>query len=1068
MSADREARSGAGAGAVALRLVAALCAGFGGLVAETVALRRHALGLGSGAAAATWVLGAFLVGLGAGGLLASRLPARLRGVRVAALGYAVVAALVLAGDAVARGLGAVGPFAGAVLVAGWPGLPALAMGLAFPLLFGGLRGRSAPGLLVGANTLGSVGAAWLAGNLLVPEWGLRASAWLAAASYATAAGSAWLGAGSTPRGDRERPRATTGALRLAAVAGFVMLGYEVLLLRRLPFFLEGFQPTLAGVLACCLLFAALGAFAGRLFAGAHRGPAVAVAAAGVAIACGAVERFAPGLGRLPVDDDLGLHLRVLATAAVPAALPCFLCGAVVPALLARAAPSGRDALAGALFCAQGLGALAGSLAVGWLAPWCAPGSFFVVAPLGLAAVALVAVPGPRLARLGAVAAVVVAGLLGLTGAGTPGAPRSPIDGSRNDRPGALRTVAFRTDPVTTATVALDRRDHGMVLFTDEFRAAETGPGTSYMRLLGHLPLLLREHLERAAVIALGTGTTAAAVVEWPDPATIDVVEISPAVLSLCDLFGGDGPVSTGEPAPFRADPRTRTHAMDGRRWLARQPAGSLHLVTMEPLLPYAPGTTALYSREFYALARSRLAPGGLAVQWVPTHAMPVAAFETLLATFGDAFPCTSVWLVDQSTLLVGSDAPHLPDALTLARRLSADAPPAARRTLHEAGIARVDDLRAAFVGSGPFTAFAGARRLCDDQPFLEHIGYWSGEARLGFLAGNLERLAALATAAPFDSGGVDWPAVRTARLAGRAAGSLDPLDPGGTAAQEAARRLAALRIAAPGSVLLQREETLALRALMRREVERADARTARALARAQLRRDPGDAELWLAASTDDGTPTPEAIDAALALDPTLIDRPGRYRAAIRALRSDAPPSPLADLARLPEGASLAAAVARDGARAAVYRAAFPVRCALALCGVARERPLSAAEQSALAPLLDPASFDALCDGVMARGGDPNTELLPLWRRDLAPGAVLVDLARDPDPARRSALAEALGGRRDAPSRALLADLLEDVHIDVRRTAAVALQRTTRGSVAYDPQWPAERRSEAAAKLRGGG
>ncbi|MBK8980366.1 MAG: hypothetical protein IPM29_31075 [Planctomycetes bacterium] len=221
---------------------------------------------------------------------------------------------------------------------------------------------------------------------------------------------------------------------------------------------------------------------------------------------------------------------------------------------------------------------------------------------------------------------------------------------------------------------------------------------------------------------------------------------------------------------------------------------------------------------------------------------------------------------------------------------------------------------------------AATRRRCDGQPFVERIGYWSGGARLGFLAGNPGRLATPVTTVPVDAGSIDRSALRAGRLAGRAAGSLDPLDPGGVPALRA--------------------EAFALRALMRRELEVADLPQARGPARAQLRRDPGDAEPWLVAGAGDGGPTSAALDGALALDPTRVDRPSRIRDAIRA--------------------------------------AFAVRCAFALCGVAAARPLERVAATVLAPLLDPASFDALSESVRARRGDPAAEPLPVERRDLEP------------------------------------------------------------------------------------
>ena len=150
----------------------------------------------------------------------------------------------------------------------------------------------------------------------------------------------------------------------------------------------------------------------------------------------------------------------------------------------------------------------------------------------------------------------------------PWSPTPPVRGSRYDRPDAYAPIAHRTDSITTASVVYDRAHHSTVLFTDEFRAAYTGPGTSYMQVLGHLPFLLRDGLEDVAVLALGTGTTAEAVRVWPSPDRIHVVEISRAVFELCDRFAGDGPAAVVRPAPFRGDPRPEGHPTSGRRWLA--------------------------------------------------------------------------------------------------------------------------------------------------------------------------------------------------------------------------------------------------------------------------------------------------------------------------------------------------------------------------------------------------------------------------------------------------------------------------------------------------------------------
>ena len=102
-------------------------------------------------------------------------------------------------------------------------------------------------------------------------------------------------------------------------------------------------------------------------------------------------------------------------------------------------------------------------------------------------------------------------------------------------------------------------------------------------------------------------------------------------------------------APFALDPRTDFHVTDGRRYVARAAAGCLGLISMEPLLPYAPGTVSLYTREFYQLCSRALSDDGLMVQWVPTHSMPEHYFRTLLATFASKGGYVDVFRVREST-----------------------------------------------------------------------------------------------------------------------------------------------------------------------------------------------------------------------------------------------------------------------------------------------------------------------------------------------------------------------------------------------------------------------------------
>lgn len=982
--------------------LAAFLSGCGGLAAELALLRRLALVLGTTAEAGALGTGAFVCGLGVGSWCA----ARGRGTRSAAPSYGL-AALVLATLACVP-LAVLPPNllgAGLVLLA----IASLAtlMGHGFARLFA--TGRNVT--LVVPNLVGSVLAAGIVGNLVLPLAGPSLALWGAAGCYALAAVAA-RAAPMLPPGPGIAP-VTRAALATAAAAGAATLAFEVLLFRRLPFFLEGFLPTLTGVLVAVLLQLAVGAALAGVVPSAARSRAARFALGGAA-ACAllpCVEGLAPYLAdatRGMVVSTATMHARVWMVAFV-AALPVVPLGAVVPLLVGAAAAPERPILAGRLWAAHGIGCLIGALCVGHLVPWLAPSSVFVVAP---GVVAVLACLGLRPLSAVLVATLAIAGTwCGSAGAGTAREPRPPVAGSRFDHPERFRYLAHATDAVTTASVIYDQGAYGMALFTDEFPAAYVAPTSGYMKALAHLPMLVHGAVRDACVICVGTGTTLNALTLWPEVRSIAAVELSPAVLALADRFADDGPVATGRPAPFRSDSRVRLHATDGRHFLATAAEHSLDLVTMEPLLPYAPGTSLLYSSEFYRSVRRALRPGGICVQWVPTHAMPAELFKSLVATFAAEFPGTSLWLFDRSTLLLGRAEPQ-EDLVRAAPRFSerlAACGAELRTSLHECSLASAEDLALACVVERlPAQCVAGSRLVSAEAPWIERLAFWTGREKLGFFTANLAVLEEFVAAETRASGiaslrtdALQVAAARRERL--EAWGATVPPRPFGTR-RASATDAGTLRDRAPRSLLLWREE--------------------------------------------------RAITESLG---------GAVRGDLRGGRVAGARGILEDLGRLPAGDELVAAVRRGDPRASAYRSAFQSRVAAALCERLAKNALLQADQDAFAAVCDPASLEAAIDAVTRRGGVVGAEILPLLRPDLALPSRLEALVDGTD-RDRAELAAALGDRSDGASMHLLGKLLLDREPTVRTAAGAALFRTVGDAIRYDPLGSEADRRDAARKL----
>ena len=77
---------------------------------------------------------------------------------------------------------------------------------------------------------------------------------------------------------------------------------------------------------------------------------------------------------------------------------------------------------------------------------------------------------------------------------------------------------------------------------------------------------------------------------------------------------------------------------------------SYDVIVSQPSNPWVAGQAALFTREFFDLVRSRLAPGGIFCQWVQGYGLRAPDFQSVVATFAAAFP-------DAKILVTGVEDP---------------------------------------------------------------------------------------------------------------------------------------------------------------------------------------------------------------------------------------------------------------------------------------------------------------------------------------------------------------------------------------------------------------------------
>src|SRR5262249_40871737 len=118
----------------------------------------------------------------------------------------------------------------------------------------------------------------------------------------------------------------------------------------------------------------------------------------------------------------------------------------------------------------------------------------------------------------------------------------------------------------------------------------------------------------------------------------DCVEIEAAVPGAADLF-------VSENHGILAHPHFRLVLDDARSWLRVAPVPYDVIVTDCTNIQYR-SNGDLYTVEYFRLMHDRLGRDGVAAAWVPANGIAEADLKTLLRSFRDVFPHTSVWFMN--------------------------------------------------------------------------------------------------------------------------------------------------------------------------------------------------------------------------------------------------------------------------------------------------------------------------------------------------------------------------------------------------------------------------------------
>jgi len=281
--------------------------------------------------------------------------------------------------------------------------------------------------------------------------------------------------------------------------------------------------------------------------------------------------------------------------------------------------------------------------------------------------------------------------------------------------GQERRLSVR-EGLTEVVAVTDVPGRGRRLLTNGHpMSSTTAVAQRYMRALAHIPLLTIDHPEAALVIGFGVGNTTHAATLHPSIRRVEVADLSRDILGSAGYFRDVNRDVLG-------DPRVDVYINDGRHHLQMRPPASYDLITLEPPpIGYA-GVSALYSEEFYALARTRLRAKGYVSQWLPAYQVPGSTTLAMIRAFIDVFPqAVLVSGAEADLLLLGTNDSRIEmDPGRLAAALARA--PAVQADLRRLDLGSVREIVGTFVGSAQTLTEAtrDSSPVSDDRPIQEY------------------------------------------------------------------------------------------------------------------------------------------------------------------------------------------------------------------------------------------------------------------------------------------------------------------------------------------------------------
>jgi spermidine synthase len=593
-----------------------------------------------------------------------------------------------------------------ILIALFLAIPTILMGAMFPMLVrlevvGDQAGGAGRGLgrVYGVGTLGGAVGAWISGFYLLGTLGVMTTILIAGALCILAM--LLLRKSPAQNSAAETKPSEVGnagnikwiVIGAMFISGFTGLGYEIVWTRIMTYFFRDSIYDLSIVLTVFLLGLMIGAAAGVELLRFIKKPWGFFAAVHITLGLTSllglfiVHEFPYTLGDLQTFDRLadeypnsywtmGVLMRVGAAAAVML-VPAGLLGMTYPLAMAicsreNGGSVGRNA--GFISGANSIGAACGAIATAFflIGAFQLNGACITLAVINVAAGCLLLLLNfESLLRYRIVTAASGAVIMGIVFTALP--TWDPLRMSTSflvpdQKLEEFLKLPFQREDEFGVTVVAQLSTGEKRLVTNRLYSQNT----SYMlgledhRRLGHIPMFLHPSPKKTLVVGLGVGITLRGVAEH-DVESIDCVEISGAVIAASKYFK----IENGNVAD---DPRVKMIVDDGRAYVAAT-AKKYDVIIGDIYFPMSAGSGAMFTTDYYAQCKSRLADGGVMCQWLPANQLAEEDLKTIFRSFQQVFPHATVWfgLIGEKIPVVGMiacDGPLSVDDAAIGKRLA--------------------------------------------------------------------------------------------------------------------------------------------------------------------------------------------------------------------------------------------------------------------------------------------------------------------------------------------------------------------------------------------------------------